>query len=203
MDLVDWCSASILHVSLFAWPNHNTQKVRKSLQSVLADLFRFPVRFSQGNLEGKSEVKAGPFCWQAGTEVFLFLYFFPAADNAPQSRSWIQGTLWAVNCFRVVALELTMVVTSSDTGIMAIYGTPSWCPRVLSAAGSAASQVGQREGLPWTLFSKSLHGTCSLSLSDSMSCTYPPVLNCFVLPISSFVFTICNWTMADALGFRN
>lgn len=143
MDLVDWCSASILHVSLFAWPNHNTQKVRKSLQSVLADLFRFPVRFSQGNLEGKSEVKAGPFCWQAGTEVFLFLYFFPAADNAPQSRSWIQGTLWAVNCFRVVALELTMVVTSSDTGIMAIY----WYS-ILMPQGSLCGRVSSISGGP-------------------------------------------------------
>ena len=86
MDLADWCSASISHVSLFAWPNHKTQKVRKSLHSVLADLFRVPVRFSQGNLEGKSEVKAGLFCWQASAEAFYFLIFSSSAVQIPDTR---------------------------------------------------------------------------------------------------------------------
>lgn len=197
MDLADWCSASISHVSLFAWPNHKTQKVRKSLHSVLADLFRVPVRFSQGNLEGKSEVKAGLFCWQASAEAFYFLIFSSSAVQIPDTRHTL-----ACELLLCCSLGATIGVTSSDPEIMVIrwysilMSQSSLCGRVSSISG------GPERGAAME-FSKSLHRACSLSLSDNMSCTYPPVLNCFMLPTSSFLFATFNWNMADALGFRS
>lgn len=124
-------------------------------------------------------------------------------SHRPTVQIWDTGHTFACELQLCYGPGSDNWVTASDPGITAIWWYSTLMPQCPHCGRGSNIQVGQREGLPWKSFSRALHGVCSFSLSDNMICSYPPVLNYFLFPISSFVFIIFNWNMADALDFRN